>query len=33
VASNNSVAVGKISVGGDVSGNFVIGNNNQVTGK
>jgi len=30
-ASNNSVAVGKISVGGNVSGNFVIGNNNQVS--
>jgi hypothetical protein len=29
-ASNNSVAVGKISVGGNVNGNFVIGNNNQV---
>lgn len=33
VANNNSVAVGKISVGGAVNGNFVIGNNNQVTGK
>jgi hypothetical protein len=32
-ANNNSVAVGKISVGGNVNGNFVIGNNNQVTGK
>jgi len=30
-ASNNSVAVGKISVGGNVNGNFVIGNNNQVS--
>lgn len=29
-ASNSSVAVGKISVGGNVNGNFVIGNNNQV---
>ena len=29
-ATNNSVAVGKISVGGSVDGNFVIGNNNQV---
>ena len=29
-ATNNSVAVGKISVGGNVNGNFVIGNNNQV---
>jgi hypothetical protein len=29
-ASNNSVAVGKVSVGGNVNGNFVIGNNNQV---
>ncbi len=32
-ADNNSTAVGKISVGGDVSGNFTIGNNNQVTSK
>jgi hypothetical protein len=31
-ATNNSVAVGKISVGGNVNGNFVIGNNNQVNG-
>jgi hypothetical protein len=31
-ANNNSVAVGKISVGGSVNGNFVIGNNNQVGG-
>ena len=30
-ANNNSVAVGKISVGGNVNGNFVIGNNNQVS--
>ena len=29
-ANNNSTAVGKISVGGNVNGNFVIGNNNQV---
>ena len=29
-AKDNSVAVGKISVGGNVNGNFVIGNNNQV---
>lgn len=33
VANNNSVAVGKISVGGNVGGSFVIGNNNQTTGK
>lgn len=32
-ANNNSTAVGKISVGGNVNGNFVIGNNNQVTSK
>lgn len=32
-ASNNSTAVGKISIGGNVSGNFTIGNNNQVTSK
>ena len=32
-ANNNSVAVGRISVGGSVNGNFVIGNNNRVTGK
>jgi hypothetical protein len=32
-ANNNSVAVGKISVGGSVNGNFVIGNNNQVNDK
>jgi hypothetical protein len=32
-ANNNSIAVGKISVGGNVNGNFVIGNNNQVGGK
>lgn len=29
VATNNSTAVGNISVGGNVNGNFVIGNNNQ----
>ena len=32
-ASNNSVAVGKISIGGNMDGNFVIGNNNQVNNK
>ena len=32
-ANNNSTAVGKISIGGNVDGNFVIGNNNQVTSK
>lgn len=32
-ASNNSIGVGNISVGGGFSGNFVIGNNNQVDGK
>ena len=32
-ANNNSTAVGKISVGGNVSGNFTIGNNNQVNSK
>jgi hypothetical protein len=32
-ANNNSNAVGKISIGGNVSGNFTIGNNNQVTSK
>lgn len=30
-ANNNSIAVGKVSIGGSVDGNFVIGNNNQVT--
>jgi uncharacterized protein (DUF2267 family) len=30
VADNNSIAVGKVSIGGNVNGNFVIGNNNQV---
>ena len=29
-ANNNSTAVGKVSIGGNVDGNFVIGNNNQV---
>ena len=29
-ANNNSTAVGKVSIGGSVDGNFVIGNNNQV---
>ena len=32
-ATNNSVAVGKISIGGNVGGNIVAGNNNQVTSK
>jgi internalin A len=32
-ASKNSVAVGNIQVGGNVSGNIVIGNNNQVKSK
>jgi hypothetical protein len=32
-AGDNSIAVGKIPVGGNVSGNFTIGNNNQVTSK
>ena len=31
VANNNSIAVGKISVGGNLDGNIVIGNNNQVS--
>jgi len=30
-AKNNSNAVGNINVGGDVSGNIVVGNNNQVS--
>ncbi len=30
VATNNSTAVGKISIGGNMNGNFVIGNNNKV---
>ena len=29
-ADNNSTAVGKVEIGGNVNGNFVIGNNNQV---
>ena len=33
VAGNNGTAVGKISIGGDVSGNFTIGNNNQIGSK
>lgn len=32
-AKNNSTAVGKVSIGGNVDGNFVIGNNNQVNNK
>lgn len=32
-ATNNSVAVGKVSIGGNMDGNFVIGNNNQVNNK
>ena len=32
-ADNSSTAVGKVSIGGNVSGNFVIGNNNQVDSK
>ena len=32
-ADNNSIAVGKISIGGNMDGNFVIGNNNQVNNK
>jgi hypothetical protein len=31
VATNGSIGVGKIQVGGDLSGNIVIGNNNQVS--
>ena len=30
-ASNGSIGVGKIDIGGDLSGNIVIGNNNQVS--
>lgn len=33
VANNNSTAVGKVSIGGNMNGNFVIGNNNQVNNK
>ena len=32
-ASNNSIAIGGISVGGSVGGNLVIGNNNQIDDK
>ena len=32
-ANNNSTAVGKVSIGGNVNGNFVIGNNNQTNSK
>lgn len=32
-ANNSSTAVGKISVGGNVNGNFTIGNNNQISSK
>jgi hypothetical protein len=32
-ANNNSTAVGKVSIGGNVSGNFTIGNNNQTNSK
>jgi hypothetical protein len=32
-ADNNSTAVGKVEIGGNVNGNFVIGNNNQVNSK
>jgi hypothetical protein len=32
IADRNSTAVGKISIGGNVNGNFTIGNNNQITG-
>jgi hypothetical protein len=32
-ANENSTAVGKISIGGNVSGNFTIGNNNQINSK
>lgn len=31
VATNGSIGVGKIEIGGDVSGNIVVGNNNQVS--
>ena len=33
IADHNSTAVGKISIGGNVTGNFTIGNNNQVSSK
>jgi len=32
-ATNGGIGIGKIQIGGDVSGNIVIGNNNQVDGK
>jgi hypothetical protein len=32
-ARNGSISVGNIQIGGDVSGNIVIGNNNQLTNK
>ncbi len=32
-ASNNSIALGEIRIGGNVSGNIIIGNNNQVDNK
>jgi hypothetical protein len=32
-ADNNSIAVGKVSIGGNVSGNLTIGNNNQIDSK
>jgi len=32
-AKDNSISTGNIQVGGDVSGNIVIGNNNRVSGK
>jgi hypothetical protein len=33
VANNNSVSVGKISIGGNVSGSFVVGNDKQLSNK
>ena len=33
VAKDNSTSVGSISIGGNVSGNVVVGNNNQVSGR
>ncbi len=32
-AKNNSIALGNLQIGGDVSGNIVIGNNNQISDK
>jgi hypothetical protein len=32
-AKNGSTSIGNIQIGGNVSGNIVIGNNNQVTNK